>query len=144
MPLKNCTGTSTNPSFLNRLCLTEVSELGDLAIATAACDNCAGADEPETREEAKGVLGRDIEPRAVCSGGEGMGMSKIPTSSNRRTSFFLPSSRLSSRIGNKNLEVAALTLLWKPTEPKQGHSSKGLLIDPSLKTWRFWEEAVLE
>ena len=105
---------------------------------------CAGADEPETREEAKGVFGRDIEPRADCSGGEGMGMSKIPTSSNRRTSFFLLSSRLSSRIGNKNLEVAALTLLWKPTEPKQGHSGKGLLIDPSLKTWRFWEEAVLE
>ena len=91
-----------------------------------------------------GVFGGDKDTRAGCSGDEGMGMSKIPTSSNRRTSFFLPSSRLSSGLGNKNLEVAALTLLWKLTEPKQGHSSKGLLIDPSLKTSRFWEDAVLE
>ena len=133
-----------NPSFLNRLRLTEVRDLGELAIATAACDYCTGADEPETREEAKGVFGRDIEPRAACSGGEGKGMSKIPTSSKRRTSFFLPSSRLSTKVGNKNLEVAALILLWKPTEPKQGHSGTGLLKDPSLKTSRFWEEAVLE
>ena len=132
MPLKNRTDTSTNPSFLNRLCLTEVSELGDLAIATAACDNCAGADEPETREEAKGVLGKDMEPRADCSGGEGMGMSKIPTSSNRRISFFLPSFRLSSGKENRYLEVAALTLLWNSVEPKQVHSGKGLLKDPSL------------
>ena len=66
-----------------------------------------------------------------------MGMSKTPTTSNRRTSFFLPSSRLSSGTGNKNLEVAALTLLWKLTEPKQGHSSKGLLIDPSLKNFQI-------
>ena len=68
--------------------------IGGLAIATAACGNCAGADEPETREEAKGVLGRDMEPRADCSGGEGMGMSKIPTYSTRRTSSFQPSSCL--------------------------------------------------
>ena len=89
--------------------------------------HCAGADEPETREEAKGVLGRDMEPRAACSGGEGTGMSKLPTSSTRRTSSFQPSSCLSTRIGNQRLEVASLILLWKPTESKQGHSSKGLL-----------------
>ena len=69
-----------------------------------------------------------------------MGMSRVPTSSSRRTSFFLPSSRLSSGRENRNLEVAALALLWKSAESKQGHSGKGLLKDPSLKTWLSWEE----
>ena len=81
--------------------------------------HCAGADEPETREEAKGVPG--------SSEGEGMGLSKFSTTNTRRTSSFQPSSCLSTRIGNKNLEVASLTLLWKLTESKPGHSSKGLL-----------------
>ena len=80
---------------------------------------CAGADEPETREEAKGVLG--------SSGGEGKGLSKFPTTNTHRTSSFQPSSRLLTRIGNKRLEVASLILLWKHTESKQGQSSKGLL-----------------
>ena len=129
-----------NPSFLNRLRLTEAKDLGNLAIASAAWANCAGAAEPETGEEAKDVLGRDIEPEAECSGGEGMGMSRVPTSSSRRTSFFLPSSRFSSGRKNRNLEVAALALLWKSAELKQGHSGKGLLKDPSLKTFLSWEE----
>ena len=80
--------------------------------------HCAGADEPETREEAKGVLG--------SSGGEGKGLSKFSTTNTRGTSSFQPSSRLLTRIGNKRLEVASLILLWKHTESKQGHSSTGL------------------
>ena len=55
-------------------------DLGDTV--SAAWDSWAGEGETETGE-AKGVFGRDIEPRAACSGGEGIGMSRIPTSNNR-------------------------------------------------------------
>ena len=53
--------------------------------------HCAGADEPETREEAKGVLG--------SSEGEGMGLSKFSPTKTRITSSFRSSSRLSTRVG---------------------------------------------
>ena len=94
------------PSFLNRLFLTEVRELEALDTLAAACERITGEDVPEIREETKGVFSWFTEPRATCSGGEGMGMSTRPTSNTHRTSFFLPSALLSSGIGNKNLEVA--------------------------------------
>ena len=94
-------------SFLNRLFLTEVRELEAVDTLAAACECITGEDAPEIGEETKGVFGRFAEPRASCSGGEGMGMSTIPTSNTRRNSFFLLSALLSSGKGNKKLEVAA-------------------------------------
>ena len=55
-----------------------------------------------------------------------MGTSKIPTSSTRSTSIL-----------SNNFPSNIWTFLWKLTEPKQGHSRQGPLIDPSLKLFRF-------
>ena len=45
--------------------------------------------EPE-KGGAKDELGWDTEPEAGRSGSEGIGMSRVPTSSNHKISFFFP------------------------------------------------------
>ena len=115
-----------NPSFLNQPRLIDDKDLRGLALASAAWAKCAGEAEPEKGAEAKDVLGRDIEPEAACSSGEGMGISTVPPSSSRRTCFLPPFPHFSFERENRNLEVAALSLLWQLAEPRQGHSGKGL------------------
>ena len=93
---------------------------------------------------AEDVLGWDPEPEAGGSGSEGMGMSTIPTSSNRKTFFFFPLLHPSSERGNMNLEAVALTSPLRPSGPKQGHSDKGQIEDPFLKTLLSWKEDLEE
>ena len=67
-------------------------------------------------------------------------MSIIPTSSNRNAFFFFPLLHPSSERGNMTLEAVALALPLRPSGPKQGHSDKGLLEDPSLVTQLSWKD----
>ena len=119
-----------NPSDLNRPRLTEVKDSGDSANDSAAWAGRTWGVEPE-KGGAEDVLGWDNEPEAGGSGSEGMGMSIIPTSSNRNAFFFFPLLPPSSERGNMTLEAVALALPLRPSGPKQGHSDKGLLEDPS-------------
>ena len=100
--------------------------------------------EPEKGGGAKDVLGWDNKPEAGGSGSEGIGMSIIPISSNRNAFFFFPLLHPSSERGNMNLEAVALTSPLRPSGPKQGHSDKGQLEDPFLKTLLSWKEDLEE
>ena len=122
-----------NPKSINFFLLTSENDSEGSAIAGSSWGGGFGEG-----GGAEDVLGWGSGSGSGNSGGGGIGISTMPTSNSRKTSFFFPFFHPSFEKGNMNLEASTLALPLRPFGPKQGHSGKGLLVEPSLGTSSIW------